>query len=424
MKNILVFPCGSEIGLEIYKSLKHNIHFNLIGANSTDDHGKFVYENYIGNLPFLTSEDFILELKKIVIQNKIDAIYPTMDSVISFLKENEDKLGCLILSSPIQTTKTCLSKQKTYSLLKNKIPTPKIYKIDDKSIEYPVFLKPDIGYGSRGTYKANNLSEVEFYKNKDKDLIILEYLPGNEFTIDCFTNFKRELLFIGPRLRNRISNGISVNTSTINVKNKFEGLANTINENLVFNGSWFFQVKERLDGTLVIMEIASRLAGSSSVYRIKGVNFALLNIYNAFEMEVNIIENNYEVELDRALNSVYKLSINYDTIFIDYDDTIICNSKVNLDVIKLIYSARNRNIKIHLITKHKGNLLANLKYYRLENLFDEIYHLKSDEKKVSYLNNGNYKNSIFIDDSFTERKEVFQTLGIPVFSIDSISSLI
>jgi hypothetical protein len=344
MKNILVFPCGSEIGLEIYKSLKHNIHFNLIGANSTDDHGKFVYENYIGNLPFLTSEDFILELKKIVIQNKIDAIYPTMDSVISFLKENEDKLGCLILSSPIQTTKTCLSKQKTYSLLKNKIPTPKIYKIDDKSIEYPVFLKPDIGYGSRGTYKANNLSEVEFYKNKDKDLIILEYLPGNEFTIDCFTNFKRELLFIGPRLRNRISNGISVNTSTINVKNKFEGLANTINENLVFNGSWFFQVKERLDGTLVIMEIASRLAGSSSVYRIKGVNFALLNIYNAFEMEVNIIENNYEVELDRALNSVYKLSINYDTIFIDYDDTIICNSKVNLDVIKLIYSARNRNI--------------------------------------------------------------------------------
>jgi hypothetical protein len=57
-------------------------------------------------------------------------------------------------------------------------------------------------------------------------------------------------------------------------------------------------------------------------------------------------------------------------------------------------------------------------------IFDEIYHLKSDEKKVSYLNNGNYKNSIFIDDSFTERKEVFQTLGIPVFSIDSISSLI
>jgi len=420
MKNILVFPCGSEIGLEIYKSIKHNIHFNLIGASSTDDHGKFVYENYIGNLPFLTSQDFLIELKKIVIQNNIDAIYPTMDSVISFLKENEDKLGCLILSSPIQTTKTCLSKQKTYSLLKNKIPTPKIYNIEDKSIEYPVFLKPDIGYGSRGTYKANNLSEVEFYKNKDKDLIILEYLPGNEFTIDCFTNFKRELLFIGPRLRNRISNGISVNTSTINVKNKFEGLANTINENLVFSGSWFFQVKERLDGTLVIMEIASRLAGSSSVYRVKGVNFALLNIYNAFETEVNIIENNYEVELDRALENKYKLQIEYKYVYIDFDDTIIVNGKINLEIVAFLYKCINNKKTIILLTKHKYNIYESLKKYKLESIFDEIIQLKYNEKKSNYILNSE---AIFIDDSFAERNEVFRKLQINVFSIDQIQAL-
>ena len=42
MKNILVFPCGSEIALEIYRSLRYSTHFKLIGANSLDDHGKFV----------------------------------------------------------------------------------------------------------------------------------------------------------------------------------------------------------------------------------------------------------------------------------------------------------------------------------------------------------------------------------------------
>ncbi|WP_396139651.1 ATP-grasp domain-containing protein [Flavobacterium sp.] len=420
MKNILVFPCGSEIGLEIYKSIKHNIHFNLIGANSTDDHGKFVYENYIGNLPFLTNQYFIKELKKIVVENNIDAIYPTMDSVISLLKENEDKLGCVILSSPIQTTKTCLSKQKTYSLLKNKIPTPKIYNIEDKSIEYPVFLKPDIGYGSRGTYKANNISEVEFYKNKDKDLMILEYLPGNEFTIDCFTNFKGELLFIGPRLRKRISNGISVNTSTLKVKNKFEVLANIINKNLVFNGSWFFQVKERLDGTLVLMEIASRFAGSSSVYRIKGVNFALLNIYNAFEMEVNIIENNYEVELDKALENKYKLQIEYKYVYIDFDDTIIVNGKINIEIVAFLYKCINNKKVIILLTKHIYNIIESLKKYKLESIFDEIIQLKFNEKKSNYILN---RDAIFIDDSFAERKEVFEKLQINVFSIDQIQAL-
>ena len=45
-KNILVFPCGSEIALELYRALVHSKHFNLIGASSVDDHGRFVYHNY------------------------------------------------------------------------------------------------------------------------------------------------------------------------------------------------------------------------------------------------------------------------------------------------------------------------------------------------------------------------------------------
>ncbi len=36
MKNILVFPCGSEIALEVHRSLQYSTHFHLIGANSID----------------------------------------------------------------------------------------------------------------------------------------------------------------------------------------------------------------------------------------------------------------------------------------------------------------------------------------------------------------------------------------------------
>lgn len=52
--NILVFPCGSEIALELHRSLKFSRHITLFGANSVDDHGKFVFENYIGGLPFFS----------------------------------------------------------------------------------------------------------------------------------------------------------------------------------------------------------------------------------------------------------------------------------------------------------------------------------------------------------------------------------
>ena len=91
-KNILVFPCGSEIGLEVYNSVKYSTYFNLIGASSASDHGEFIYKNYIGGLPYLTDNNFIKELKKVIVENKIDAIYPTMDLAITVLKENEEEL--------------------------------------------------------------------------------------------------------------------------------------------------------------------------------------------------------------------------------------------------------------------------------------------------------------------------------------------
>ena len=56
MKNVLVFPCGSEIGLEIHNSLKYSKDFKLYGGSSVDDHGKFVYENYISGHPYYSSE--------------------------------------------------------------------------------------------------------------------------------------------------------------------------------------------------------------------------------------------------------------------------------------------------------------------------------------------------------------------------------
>jgi hypothetical protein len=84
-KRVLVYPCGTEIGLEIYRAVNKSIHFELIGGSSTYDHGRFVYENHIDGLPFITdnsSEEEIDKFNKILIEHKIDYIYPAMDGVL------------------------------------------------------------------------------------------------------------------------------------------------------------------------------------------------------------------------------------------------------------------------------------------------------------------------------------------------------
>lgn len=418
--NVLVFPCGSEVGLEIFRSLNNSIHFEVYGASSVDDHGKFVFKNYIEKLPMYYEENFISHLKEIIIKNDIKVIFPAMDNIVFFLKKHELELNCKIVSSDLETTEICLSKTKTYDLFKNIIPIPKIIDCVDVKTQYPIFVKPEIGYGSRGAHKINSFQDYSYYNSKVVNPIFMEYLPGDEVTVDCFTDFNHNLLFMGARKRNRISNGISVNTRTIELNSEIEKIGEKINKKLILNGAWFFQLKKDIDGNYVLLEIASRLAGSSSLYRMKGVNFALLSIYNILKVPIEIIENNYQIELDRSLNFRCKLDFDFKSVYIDLDDTIIINDKVNILAISVLYRFINDNKKIYLITKHKNKLNETLKKYKLINLFDEIFHLSEIDCKANFIKD---QNSIFIDDSFAERKAVKNKCNIPVFSIDMIEGL-
>lgn len=419
MKKVLVFPCGSEIGLEINRALAHSTHFALYGGNSVDDHGKFVYKNYISGLPFIDAPDFIDELNKVIELHKIDFIIPAHDSAVLKMAEDQNAIKATVITSCADTCKICRSKRKTYNLFNKHIPTPIVYDTKGK-MDFPIFLKPDAGQGTKGTYKVNTQEEVDFYLKKDSSLITLEYLPGKEYTVDCFTNKNGKLLFAEGRERVRILNGISVNSRPTN-NPKFQELAQIINKTLSFQGVWFYQVKERANGELVLMEIAPRIAGTMALYRALGVNFTQLSLFDRMGINVSILKNKYDIEIDRALFSRFSIKENYGCVYIDLDDTIIVNNTVNTDVIKFLYQSRNMGKMIILLSKHKGNIKEPLSKFAIsELLFDDIIIIEQFENKSDYIKN---MSSIFIDDSFAERKEVSDKLNIPVFGLDAIESL-
>ena len=169
------------------------------------------------------------------------------------------------------------------------------------------------------------------------------------------------------------------------------------------------------------MEVASRLAGSSSLYRNKGVNFALLSVFDAFDYPVSILENSFYMELDRALNNKYKVHIKYDTVYVDFDDCLLLTDKINIQLLSFLFQAINDGKKIILITKHNKDINKTLSEFRIVEIFDEIIHLESKDKKSEYIKD---LKSIFIDDSHVERSQVSNALGIPVFSPDSVESLL
>ena len=90
--NILVFPAGTEIGLEIYRSLRFCKEVNLFGAGvATKNHGMYVFDKYF-SIPSVDNPEWMIRLNDVIHRNEIDYIFPAHDSVIKSLQTIKIKL--------------------------------------------------------------------------------------------------------------------------------------------------------------------------------------------------------------------------------------------------------------------------------------------------------------------------------------------
>ena len=95
--------------------------------------------------------------------------------------------------------------------------------------------------------------------------------------------------------------------------------------------------------------------------------------------------------------------------------------KVNSMLMTFLYQSRNAGKDIILLTKHAADIAQSLDRYAISpQLFSEIIHLEQGEDKTPYIR----PDSIFIDDSFAERKAVHDKCGVPVFDLDMVESLL
>ena len=422
--NILVFPCGSEIGIELFRSLKDIRFVTLFGASSVDDHGKFIYEKYTGNIPYVNDKGFIEAINRVIDENNIDFVFPAMDSVILEMSIHRNELHAGLLTSPDEAVDICRSKAKTYKKLEGCYFLPGTYNSADEVKDFPVLVKPAVSQGAQGVEIVKTPEKLHaLLSERKEEQVICEYLPGEEYTVDCFTDRKGVLRFASPRVRGRIRNGISVNSYTVPHNEEILRIAEEINKRIIFRGVWFFQVKRSSGGDLRLLECATRIAGTMCVERARGINLALLTVMDAMDMDVEIIPQVESVTVDRALYNTFKVDVDYDHVYIDFDDTVTVHGKINTTAISFIYQCLAKEIPVTLVTRHDGDIHADLKGFHVdETVFDKIIEVEPGKKKSLYI--PKVDKAIYIDDSFAERVDVFKTLGIPSFGTESIEALL
>jgi len=265
--------------------------------------------------------------------------------------------------------------------------------------------------------------DYEFVGWYDGDTCIGQ--AGEEYTVDCLTDRHGSLTAVMPRSRQRLLAGITVRGKDETLTEEIRRIASCINEKLGFLGLWYFQIKKDVHGKFKLLEVSARCAGSMCLSRALGVNLPLLSVYAACGRSIEVIQNPYHVMADRTLLSRYRIDYIYDRVYMDLDDTLIIQDKVCLPVIRFVYQCRNCGIPVCLLTRHNdshhdSDTECLSRHAVSTDLFEQIISLGAGEEKPDYIKP---EGSIFIDNSYQERKKVFDRHHIPVFDVEGMEVL-
>ena len=422
MLRVAIFPCGSEVGLELHNALKFERQIELHGLSSVNCHGATIFRNYSCDIPWIRDPEFFDRLNRYIDAHSIDILFPAYDDVIAFLAENRERLHCKLAAPVASTCAIARSKAATYSALDGCSFNPGFTADPTDIREWPVFAKPDKGQGSQGVMLLNGPEDLTAL-SAAQDYVFAEYLPGAEYTVDCFSDRHGKLRLCMPRERLRTKSGISVRTRAVECSAEILGIGEQIQTRIPFRGAWFFQIKHAADGRLKLLEIAPRIGGSMGLTRNLGANLAMLTIWDLMDRDVEVLPQVDDRILDRYLGNRYLNVPAFSRVYIDYDDTVTCHGQINSAVMAFLYNCRNRNIPIVLLTRHAGDIQAELGRRGIaQALFESVIHITDGRPKSAAIPHP--ETAIFIDDSFAERRDVRANLGMAVFAPDAVESLV
>lgn len=429
---VLIVPGTTEIAREYVQSLKANKNTFIIGAGTDVELGKSMgYQQYL-YVPSIYDEGFYNELSEIVSVNNIQLVIPAHDQ-LQFDLSKKPIAGTTAMLNPPETQGIIRSKHATYKFFMGETFVPEIYDSNSHIEKFPIFLKPDVGQGSRGVVAVYSIEElnslqVNFNSSNDRDFfthyVVSEYLPGDELTVDCFSTLKEGLLFHSPRKRSRVRSGVSVETKQIESSLEIDEIAAAISKKLKFSGAWFFQIKKSVSGLYKLLEVGGRLAGSSGLRRSQGINLAQLSVLSCMGEDVTIPSSKVGAGFihRRLIQDSFQIDFKFEILAIDLDDTLILGGFLNIQLIALIHECISSHKKVWLVTRHRFNPIETLRKHRVSDLFDEIIHVTEKESKADYLR-GEMK-ILFIDDSFKERQSCSMLQNVLALDVSAIDGLL
>jgi carbamoyl-phosphate synthase large subunit len=338
---ILLTGSGAPGWISIYKCLKFadkNIEI-LASDASLETTGRYIAKKSFV-VPLGNSPKYIKALLTLCVKEKVDIVLPITDTELLPLAKHLDlfeKKGIKVCVSSAVSLQTATDKLALFQFLEtNDLNSPQYQLANSwqdfikaiKKMGYPkkaVCFKPTVSWGSRGFRILNpkinaydiymhqkpgkvytTLEEMQKIFSQTKQfpkLLVMEYLQGDEYTVDIFMKDGKALSII-PRRRIQTTGGITTEGIVENNK-QIIALSKKIIEKLGLNYSVGIQLKYDIEGKPKVLEVNPRLQGTSVISFAAGVNLPYLTILQSQGKKLPDIKIQYGVHMFRHWEELF-----------------------------------------------------------------------------------------------------------------------
>lgn len=322
--HILMTGAGAPGAAGIIFCLQSDPSFQLTVADADENAvGRYLVEDFV-QIPKADDSNFAETLLKICIEKHVQIILPLVTKELFPLSQHKkqfEEKGIRVLVSSEKAIHISNNKSACYCFLREKeIDVPEFFVVNTidqfidaaKKLGYPqkqFCFKPSISNGSRGVrIVSENVNETDLLFNfkpynlhikyphaleilssqKFPELLVSEYLPGDEYSVDCLANRGTAELIV-PRLRKKMINGVSVQGEFINDETIINYCKQIIEATGV-HGNIGIQIKYSESNQPLLLEINPRVQGTIAAGMGAGVNLPLLAVKQELELPIELDE--------------------------------------------------------------------------------------------------------------------------------------
>lgn len=303
---------GAPGAAGILKCLEQDNNVHVVSADADPEAtGKYLVKEFVC-IPTADKPDFTDKVLSICREKNIHVLMPLVTKELIPLSQRIKEFelaGTKLLVSSTASLEIANNKSRLYEFLQwrgLKIPDFRVVENVEQfqnavaELGHPskqVCFKPSVSNGSRGfRIISEQFNEADILFNQKPinvfirlndalrvlssahfpELLVSQYLPGDEYSVDCLCNQGNALLVL-PRLRKKMVNGISVKGEFVR-EDKIIDYCTRIIKELQLHGNIGIQVKANDEGEFLVLEINPRVQGTISAALGAGVNLPLLAV--------------------------------------------------------------------------------------------------------------------------------------------------